>query len=102
MNDLVIQTRYRDCTLYHQKDGIYIYRKGILVCFSNKMGNKYHQIFITGKYTKRTRYAIYALLSYTFDNIALSDIDTLLLGDYILKPYNYKGGAGKCFMNPYQ
>ena len=98
----VVITKCKKCVMYRNKGDVYIYKNGILVAFSNRISNDYHQIFITGKYSKRTRVLIATLLAYTFDGIKQSDIDNYQIGSYITRKFNYKGGVGKCFMNKYQ
>ena len=98
----VVQTYFKDCVMYRNNEEIYIYHKGLLVAFSNKISDNYHQIFLTGRYSKRTRVKIATLLSYTFDGITQDLIDNYVLGSYFTRKFNYKGGVGKCFMNKYQ
>lgn len=98
----VVTTKYKSYTMYRNNDEIYIYHKGILLAFSNQVTEKYHQIYLTGHYGKRTRIAIATLLAYTFDGIIQQEIDDYIVGSYLYKKFNYKGGYGKCFINKYQ
>lgn len=92
---------YRKLAFYTNENGVFIYKNGILVCFSNPIPQGYHQIFITGKYSKKTLDKIYGVLAYLFDNISKTELYNLSCYDDLIKKWNDRGCNIECNMNKY-
>ena len=90
---------YRKLKVYISKDGIYIYKKGILVCFSNPIDDSFHQIFLTGKYNVRVTNEIFTLLAYLFDDVSRCELFKLPIAGHLVKKYNNRWGKIVCNMN---